>query len=377
MPDSETAADDQGAAGSSGTILSIDLGGIADNYRTLRDRAAPAKCAAVVKADAYGLGVAKVAPVLARAGCRTFFVAHPDEGVALRGLLPDADIFVLNGVVPGAEPLLAEYRLAPVLNDLAAVDAWAAKGRRGQPLPAALHLDTGMSRLGLTPVEVEHLAREPDRLERIDLRLVMSHLACAEEAENPMNDDQLAEFERARKPLPVAPASLANSSGIFLGPRFHLDLVRPGAALYGVNPQPGRSNPMAQVISLQGRILQLRDVDSPRTVGYGATHRIERPSRVATVALGYADGYLRSLSGRGRCFIAGKNVPVVGRVSMDLITLDVSDLAPDEARPGAVVEIIGDHNPIDAVAEQAGTIAYEILPGLRHRYRRRYIGGDT
>ncbi len=360
--------------GSSETVLTIDLDAIARNYRRLAERAKGAECAAVVKADAYGLGMAEAAPALARAGCLTFFVAQLDEGLALRGILPGAEIYVLNGAMPGTEAVFAERRLMPVLNDLGRIEAWAALCRERGPRPAALHLDTGISRLGLPPDELERLAAEPERLAGIDLRLVMSHLACAEEPDNPMNAAQADEFDAGRARLAAAPASLANSSGVFLGPRFHYDLVRPGAALYGVNPTPGAANPMTQVVRLEVQLLQVRAVDSPRTVGYGATHRIARPSKIATVAMGYADGYLRSLSGRGQCHLDGVAVPVVGRVSMDLVTLDVSEVPPEAARPGAVVEVIGERHPVDAVAQEAGTIGYEILTSLGRRYHRRYLG---
>lgn len=374
MPTSEPDAAGAADLGSSGTTLTVDLDAVAANYALLRDKVAPAECAAVVKADAYGLGAERVAPALAARGCRVFFVAHLDEGLALRAVLPEVEIIVFNGAQPGAESYFPANRLIPVLNDLAAVDAWSKLARtRGAPQPAALHLDTGMSRLGLPAAEVDTLAADPARLDGVEARWLMSHLACAEETDNPMSAAQRDAFDAARARLPTAPASLANSSGIFLGDDYHFDLVRPGAALYGVNPLPGQANPMSAAIRLEARILQVRDVDSPRTVGYGASHRIAGRTRIATVAVGYADGYLRSLSGRGSCCIGETRVPVVGRVSMDLITLDVSAVPPGIARPGAVVEIIGERTPVDAVAEAAGTIGYEILTGLGRRYHRRYL----
>ena len=370
------AASDE-ALGATGSVLTIDLGAIVRNFRRLREELGGVDCAAVVKADAYGLGVPQVAPALARAGCRVFFVAHADEGVTLRGVLPGAEIFVFNGALPGAEPVFAEHRLEPVLNALGAIENWAAFGVTHGPLPAALHVDTGMSRLGLPQDELTRLAEEPERLAGIDLRYVISHLACAEEAGNPMNAQQLAEFEAARGRLPSTPASFANSSGIFLGPRYHFDLGRPGVALYGANPTPGRPSPMANVVTLQSPILQVREIDPPRAVGYGAAHRAKGHARIATVPVGYADGYLRSASGRARCRIAGREIPVVGRVSMDLITLDVTDIPPNLARPGAVVDLIDGDHTIDALAEEAGTIPYEILTSLGRRYARRYVGGDA
>ena len=367
-------------AAHAGAVLTVDLEAVKANYRRLRQELRPVTCAAVVKADAYGLGVERVAPALAKAGARTFFTAQFEEALRLQRALgktrPSADIFVLNGLgaVPPQDLLAAG--VMPVLNTLGELAAWSAAARdAGRPLAAALHLDTGMNRLGLSGGELETLAAEPARLEGLELRYVMSHLACAEAAEHPLNAAQLRAFEAARARLPAAPASLANSSGIFLGPDYHFALARPGAALYGINPTPDRPSPMAQVVRLQGRILQVREIDAPGTVGYGATHRVPGGSRVATVAAGYADGYLRSLSGRSSAWVGGRKVPVIGRVSMDLITLDVSDVPAESVRPGDFAELIGPAQDLDALAEAAGTIGYEILTALGARYRRVYLGG--
>lgn len=361
-----------------GGLLTIDLGAVVANYRLLA-RTAATGCAAVVKADAYGLGMTRVAPALAAAGCRAFFVALADEGIALRRILPTADIYVLNGPPIGAEGDLVAQDLIPVLNDLGQAARWAAAAAgREAPLRAVIHIDTGMNRLGLDRAETARLAAEPDRLSGVEVVYLMSHLACAEEADHPMNAAQLAAFRAARQTLRALPggASFANSSGIFLGPDYRFDLVRPGAALYGVNPTPDKPNPMAQPVHLQGRIIQLRDVDRPMTVGYGATHSVARKGKIITVSVGYADGYLRSLSNRGSARIGAVSLPVLGRVSMDLITLDASD-APDAAvRPGALVDLIGPGHDIDALADEAGTTGYEILTSLGHRYARRYIDGE-
>ncbi|MGH6932963.1 MAG: alanine racemase [Dongiaceae bacterium] len=353
--------------------LTIDLGAIQRNYRRLRAELGPGvDCAAVVKADAYGLGMAEVAPALAKAGARRFFVAQIAEGVALRSLLPAAEIFVLNGLQPGLEADCEAHRLAPVLNSLGEIELWSARAR-ARPLPAAVHVDTGMSRLGLPPAEAEILVAEPRRLQGIAPLLLLSHLACADEPGHEANRRQLRLFWDWRQRMPAAPASLANSSGIFLGPEYHFDLVRPGAALYGVNPIKNHSNKMEQVFVLEAKILQIRDVDRGTTVGYGATHRVASRGRVATVAIGYADGYLRSASGRGLAYLRGQVLHVVGRVSMDLITMDVSAVPPEQARPGAWVEVIGPHLPLDEAAERAGTIGYEILTSLGRRFRRRFV----
>lgn len=361
---------------SSGAILTIDLGALRANWQNLRDRLKGAGCAGVVKADAYGLGLEPVAKTLAGAGCRVFFVAHLDEGVALRAQLPKAEIHVLNGLLPGTATDFATHRLIPVLNSLGAIDEWRAFCRtRQSALAADIHIDTGMSRLGLPPDEVTTLAAEPARLDGMAPGYLMSHLACADEPDHPMNRQQLAAFVAVRRQLPLTRASLANSAGIFLGSDYHFDLTRPGIAVYGGNPLPGEPNPMAQVVRLQGKILQVRGVDTPQTVGYGATHRFAGPARIATVAVGYADGFLRSLGNAGCGFVGDIRTPVVGRVSMDLITLDVTSVPESESRPGCLIDLIGPNNDVDAVAATAGTISYEILTGLGRRYHRRYVGG--
>lgn len=358
--------------------LTIDLGAIVGNYRALANRVAPAECAAVVKADAYGLGMARVAPALARAGARTFFVAQLGEALTLRDILPDATVGVFNGLTPGAEATYANARLLPVLNHLGEIDRWTAVARRtGRTLPAFVHIDTGMNRLGLPAAEVDALAADPDRLAGIAVDSYLSHLACADEADHPMTDDQARRFAAALSRLPPGRASLANSSGIFRGSDYHLGLVRPGCALYGVNPTPEAANPMAQPVHLTARVLQVRAVDSPATVGYGAAHTVQGPSKIATIAAGYADGYLRSLSGRGQVLLDGALAPIVGRVSMDLITVDVTHLHGDRVRPGDMAELIGPHRTADAVAAEAGTIGYEILTALGARYDRHYIDVDA
>ena len=379
MCPSEPAApgDTDPEAARAGAILTIDLDALAENYRRLCAELNGVPCAAVVKADGYGLGLTRVAPALFRAGAREFFVAQLGEAIALRDALPEtAEIYVFNGLAAGPAAEFQAQRIVPVLNSLGEIADWQAAARQGtRALAAALHVDTGMSRLGLPAGELDTLAAEPERLNGIVVRHVMSHLACADEPRHPLNAAQLAEFRAARARLPAAPASFANSSGIFLGADYHFDLGRPGVALYGINPTPGHPNPMRQVVRLQGKILQVREIDAPRTVGYGATHRAAGPTRVATVAVGYADGYLRSISNRGSAWLGNQRVPVVGRVSMDLITLDVTGTAPESAYPGAFVDLIGPELPADNVAADAGTIGYEVLTALGQRYHRVYEGG--
>lgn len=355
-------------------LLTIDLGAIVANYRLLAARAAPAEVAPAVKADGYGLGMAPAAGALARAGARRFFVAWLAEGVQLRALLPDAAIHVLNGLEPGRAAAYREHRLIPCLDSLATIREWIGAGGGA---PAVLHLDTGISRLGMPPEESAELARDRSLLDRLDLVLAMSHLACGDDPTNPMNAEQRSRFLGAIEALGLGggrvPLSLAASSGIFLGPEFHLDLVRPGAALYGLAPLNGHANPMRQVVRLQAKILQVRRVDRGMTVGYGATHRTTRPARLATVSAGYADGLFRALGNRGHAYLGAVRVPVVGRVSMDLLTLDVTDAPPELARRGATVDIIGPDHSVDDLAEEAGTIGYEVLTALGRRYPRRYL----
>lgn len=359
----------------SASILTIDLGAVQSNYRYIAALAAGAECAAVVKADGYGLGALRVARALRAAGCRTFFVAHLDEAIALRSVLHDEAIYCFNGLMPGEAPDFAAYRINPVLNDLGQVADWARYCSDSAAPPAALHLDTGMARLGLMPAEARRLAEEPERLNGVNLALVMSHLACPDTPRHPLNREQLDLFTELTAPLPGVRRSLAASSGTFLGPAWHFDMVRPGAGLYGVSPNAEKPNPLRQVVTLKGKILSVRVVDTPQTVGYGATRRFTEPTKVATVAAGYADGYPRSLGNEGSALLGDMTVPVIGRISMDLITLDVSNVP--NVTPGDFVDLISPQHDIDALAAEAGTIGYEILTRLGQRYHRTYIEGDA
>jgi alanine racemase len=368
-----------GASGGAAATLTIDLGAIVANYRYLAERVAPAACGAVVKADAYGLGAAKVAPALQAAGCGRFFVATLDEGLALRRVLrPSATIFLLNGLPRGTAATAAGANLVPILASLGQLEEWRRFCRATAPKPAALQLDTGMSRLGLSEADMARLAADPSLLDGMPLLHVMSHLACADEPAHPMNRKQLDRFRAVtgRFPWPAAgrpSLGLASSSAIFLGAEYHFDLVRPGAALYGLEPIIGQANPMEPVIGLQGKILQIRDVDLDMTVGYGATHQFGGPSRLAVVGVGYADGIFRSLGNRGAVFVAGERAPIVGRISMDLMTVDVGHLPVAACHPGMLVDIIGPEQSVDDLARAAGTIGYEVLTAFGKRYDRRYL----
>lgn len=369
---------DDGAALRAGAVLTVDLDAIRANYRLLRSRGAAsgAACAAVLKADAYGLGLQPVARALAREGCRSFFVAHLDEGIRLRQVVPeDSTIHVMHGAMPGAARDCYAYDLVPVLNDPGQVAEWRALAAAlGQTLPAAIQVDTGMSRMGLAPADLARLRQDPDWLRGLQPRLVMSHLACADEPGHPLNERQRQRFESVRALFPGVPGSLANSSGVFLGPAWHADLLRPGCALYGINPQPGNPNPLAQAVSLAARVVQLRDVDAGDIVGYGARYVAPGPRRIATIAVGYADGWLRALSGHSFAYVDGVALPFVGRVSMDSITLDASALPEGRLAPGATVDLLCAQQTVDDVAAQAGTIGYEVLTRLGSRFQRRYLG---
>lgn len=367
------------AAARAGALLTIDLDAIVANWRLLAARLRPGvRAAAVVKADAYGVGAARVAPALYEGGCRRFFVATLDEGIGLRAAMPEGEIIVFGGPLADTEEDYPAHGLIPVLNTPGQVALWAGLARRmGRRLPAVVHFDTGLSRLGLARDELAALAEDRDALAALDLLLVMSHLACADEPAHDLNPLQRRRFEAGRALFSGVPGSLAASSGIFLGAEWHADWVRPGAALYGVNPQPGAPNPMAQVLQLQGRILQVREIDAGESVGYGATHRARARMRLAVVAAGYADGLPRSLSNRGCAMLGGTRLPLVGRVSMDLMVFDVTGLPEGAARPGVFIDLIGPGVTLDDVAGAAGTIGYEILTALGRRYHRTYRGGTS
>lgn len=360
-----------------GALLRIDLDALCDNWRSLKAKLAGAECAAVVKADAYGLGAERVAPALYRAGCRSFFVAHLNEGIALRPALPaDAAIYVLHGPHPGDEREFVRKRLVPVLNSLPQLQAWQGLARDVDAvLPAILQVDTGMARLGLALEEFEQVTSGPAALHGVALKYVMSHLVSAEEPGNAVNRLQLARFRAALARLPGVRGSLANSSGIFLGDDYHFDLVRPGAALYGVAPVAGQPNPMRPVIRLQAKVLQTRSVAAGTAVGYSHTWTATRPSRLATLAVGYADGYLRSLSNRGIACCDGLPLPLIGNISMDTLIVDITDAPEGRIVEGGLLDLADPLNGVDAIAARAGTIGYEILTSLGRRYARRYTGG--
>lgn len=360
-------------------VLTIDLDALVANWRKLEKTAVPAECSAVIKANAYGCGVAPVARALAAAGCKTFFVATPEEAAAARAVLPSAVIYVLNGLIQNNGDAYARIDARPVIGDLNELAEWDVFCRRtGWAGGAAIHIDTGMQRLGLTITEAQGLI---PRIHAGDhgISLVMSHLACAENLHHPMNARQLAAFRGIASEFSGVPASLANSSGIFLGSAFQFDIVRPGAALYGVNPTPEADNPMLPVVDLKARVVQIRDVERGEGVGYGGNWTARRPTRLAIVSAGYADGYFRAGSSndgtRGAdVIIAGKRCPVAGRISMDLMAVDITDLERNMVRRGHQATLIGGGITVDELAHHFGTIGYEVLTSLGTRYARVYKG---
>jgi alanine racemase len=356
----------------------IDLDALVWNYGFLRDQSAPAETGAVVKADAYGLGMAPIAEALHRAGCKTFFTAHFSEALALRAALKNVTIVTMHGIPESAQAEAVARNITPVINYLSALESWSRFARlSGKSLPAFIHLDTGMNRLGLPPTEQKKLSEKSSLLEGITVKAWMSHFACSDEFNNSLTTQQRDRLKQTVSTLPKAPVCLCNSSGIFWGKDYVFDLTRPGVALYGGNPTLHKPNPMRAVLELQAPILQVRDVDTGMTVGYGATHRFTRKGRVATLALGYADGYHRALENRGTVMIGSHPAPLIGRISMDLITLDITDVPEAAAHPGAMATLIGPHRTLDAVAAEAGTIAYEILTSLGARITRIYNGKEA
>ena len=364
-------------------ILTVDLDAIIANWRKLEKAAIPAECGGVIKADAYGCGVEPVARALLAAGCKSFFVANLDEARAARAALPATTaLYVLSGFFQNSGEAYAKIDCRPVIGDLNELAEWDLFRRRsGWSGGAAIHIDTGMNRLGLTISDAQGLI---PRIQSGDhgITLVMSHLASAEQLNNPVNARQLTAFREIASLFSGVPSSLSNSSGIFLGGSFQFDLVRPGAALYGINPTPEADNPMLPVVELKARIVQIRHIERGETVGYGGTWTARRPTKLAIVSAGYADGYFRAASAndgtRGaEVSVAGTRCPVAGRISMDLMAVDITDLSPNAARRGHLVTLLGDGITVDELAHHFGTIGYEVLTSLGSRYARIYKGGHV
>ncbi|MGU3575869.1 alanine racemase [Brucellaceae bacterium C25G] len=357
-----------------GGILTVSLKALRHNYQAVAKQIAPSRAAAVVKADAYGLGAEKVAPAFYQAGCRDFFVAHLGEALSLRPFLAnDATLYVLNGLQPFTEEMCADAQIVPVLNSLEQLQNWQNLAiKRGATLPALLQIDTGMARLGLSHEELDYLVDHLHLLDHLDIKFIISHLAVGDEFNNVFNKQQLEVMQAAISRLPQIPVAFANSGGSFQDKSFHFHLARPGVVLYGVGPDLP-NHPILPVAELSARVIQVRNVPQGIPVGYGCTYITPKPMRIATIAVGYADGWFRCLSNKGSAYYGDTRLAIIGRVSMDSITLDVSDLPEGTLKLGSLVELIGPHQSLQDVARDCDTIPYEILTALGHRYSRRYV----
>jgi alanine racemase len=354
--------------------LTVDLDALSSNLNLLREAAGGAECAPVLKADGYGLGAAAVARRLWEDGARTFFVARAAEGEAVRAALGPgraAVVYVLDGLTPGVAPRLAAARLTPALMSWAQVEAAVAlAGAAGRPLPVALHVDTGMNRQGLTPEQAAGLAADPERLGRLEVELVMSHLGSAAQPDDPRNREQLGRFREIRRLFPQSRASLAASAGVFLGPDYRFEMVRPGVSLYGGGPLERPDPRIAAVARLEAPLLNVREVAAGEAVGYGVSVRAPRPMRLGIVAAGYADGIIRAAKGAGYAWAAGARRPLV-IVTMNMIAIDLGEAA---LSPGDPVELLGPNALLDDLAEAAGSVAHECLTRLSAVTDRRYLG---
>lgn len=360
------------------TTLYIDLKAVQKNYLILKEKSFPATCAATVKANAYGLGISEISNALYKIGCRDFFVATLGEAIFLRRLQPDATIYVFHGIKYNETEAFLGQNLIPVLNDIEQTKLWNnfAKDKK-LTLPAILHFDTGINRLGINISDATVIKKNNHIIENLDIKYIMTHLACSNEIDNIRNAQQLAEFNKLKKTLSNfknLKATIANSSAIFLSNDYLFDLVRPGAALFGINPTPYLpKNPMNSVIRLTSKIIQIKHVQKDGMVGYGNICPVKKGTVLATVAIGYADGYLRSLTNRSYCYLKGKFVPTLGKVSMDMVMIDISNFKKSEIKVGDEVEIIGNHINLSILSTQAGTIPYEILTSFSQRFKKIYI----
>ncbi len=349
--------------------LIVDLGALQNNYRILCEDLKPdIQCAPVVKANGYGLGMLSVAESLWNMGAQTFFVAQVQEGIELRQALPQAQIYVFSTLVAGDQDALCEHQLIPVLCQEDQLYHWHQHALKlNQKLPCAIHIDTGLVRTGFQETALQKIS--PKLFEFLDLKLILSHLACPYSPEHPMNQAQLVQFQRLVSYLPPAPRSLANSGGICLGPDYHFDMVRPGLSLYGSTLTSSRFQPVVHIFA---QIVQIEDLPTGTSIGYDTTFKTLTPSRIATLAIGYADGLLRSLSNNGYVFANNQRFPIVGRISMDLMTIDITEEHAPQLQCGDWVEISGANILLDELAIWSGTAPWEILTNLGSRYSRFY-----
>lgn len=359
------------------SALIVNLKATVSNYQTLSKLASKAECSAVLKADAYGLGAIPIALRLHRAGCRKFFVAYADEAVNLRQAFIQldlkAEIIVLNGLIAGTETIFTDYNITPTLTDLDQINRWQTHSKAlGRKLSAALHVDTGMSRTGLPSKELDTLVETPSLLEGIDISLILSQMVYSHEENLIFSAYQRQRFDSALKQLPKAPASLAKSGAIFLGSDYHYQLVRPGIGLHGINPTLGAQNLLTPAVSLWAKVYQVQEISIGQTVGYAQDYKAKLPKRIATLTVGYADGYPWALANKGYVLFGDYKAPLIGRVSMDLLTIDVTDIPESIVYNGTWAQLIGNDITIERIAETAETVPYEILLRLGKRFQRIY-----
>jgi len=355
-------------------VLEINLGKISKNYKFLKEKTAnKVRCSAVVKADAYGLGIKYIAPILSDAGCREFYVAHASEAIELRKILEDKDIkiYVLHGIYASDCQEIIKNNIIPVLNSLEDIELWRDFAKKAcNRVSVNIHIDTGMNRLGLSPKDMSHLTDNSHILDLFSIEYIMSHLACSDEVNNIKNKEQLLKFKETTKYMEKYSKSFANSGGIFLGENYHFNQTRPGCAIYGINPKSGFKNPMQGVVSLKAPILQIREVTKGETIGYGASYLLKKATKLAIISVGYADGIFRSFA-EGIIYIKGYKCSILGRVSMDIIIVDISEVK-ELLEQGDWAEIIGENQTLDEIAPQMKTIGYEVLTSLGNRYKRVY-----
>ncbi len=351
--------------------LTISLDAIAANYKTFQSKA-KADVAGVLKADAYGTGAEQVFKTLRGLGCKNFFIATPDEGEQLRKLDKDASIYLLGGVQKDTVDFLISQNITPILHSFEEIAVYG-KAANNNKLPAILHFDTGMNRLGFGHDETQKLLSDLSVVAPFDLKYVLSHFVASEVKDSPLNARQAQYFAAIAAHFLHTKKSLCNSSGIFRDKNWHYDLVRPGFSMYGGNPTPENTNPVRSVVTLEAKILQTRTVKKGETAGYNHTYTFDQDTSTATLGIGYADGFLRSGSNRAKFHWNGQPCPIRGRVSMDLIIVEIGHLTGKPPQIGDTMEILGPHQSVDQLADDCQTNGYEILTSLGPRYKRVYI----
>jgi alanine racemase len=363
-----------------GGILSINLKNLHKNYKIISSFASRSITSATVKSNGYGLGLDKVAKTLYSAGCRVFFVSHLSEAIILNDVIESKNIiiYVLNGLPKNSIDEYVKGGFRPVIGSLDELHDWANYSGKKKLPPIALNIETGFTRLGLYPNDLIKVASVIKGKKNINISLIMSHLACAEDKNSNMNAEQLNLFKKAAEVFPNIPRSICNSAGLFCGENYHLELVRPGISLYGGYEGMLKCVKLHPVVSLHAPIIQIKEVSRGVRIGYGATYKFNKKTLVGLVSIGYADGLIRSLSTNdgnkygADLFINGIKTPIVGRISMDITAIDLTNVPIENCKRGELVEIIGQNQNIDQLSKNAGTISYELLSRLGFRFKRVY-----